>query len=842
MVSLPIHAVIPQLRESLEIHQNAVLIAAPGAGKTTQVPLALRDADWLEDRRIIMLEPRRIAARASARFMASSLGEQVGETVGYRVRHDTRVGPKTRIEVVTEGVLTRMLQEDPMLTDVGLVIFDEFHERSLHADLGLALALEAQSVFREDLRILVMSATLDAEPVAALLENAPVITSEGRVFPVETVYSDRRSDAPMEAAVGAAVIRALGQDEGDILVFLPGAGEIHRTMRWLEEQVRSMSFRVRIAPLYGGLTQDEQDAALLPSGSGERKIVLSTSIAETSLTVEGVRVVIDSGYMRVPRFSPRTGMSRLETVRVSRAATDQRRGRAGRVAPGVCYRLWTVAEDRELAARTTPEMLEADLAPLVLELAVWGTSPAALRWLDPPPAPALAQAHELLRWLGALGAEGAATPHGRSLAALPLHPRLAHMVRCAGQLGRATLACELAALLSERDIARSGGASASAAGAGARAPGADMRLRVEALRGAAPPQLAVDAAACRRVRAEAAALQRQLGAAADRAEGDALADCGVLLAFAYPDRIAERRPDGRYLLRSGRGAMLPGPEPLSQAPYLALAELADYGVDSRIQLAAPLSLSDLERHFADQIEEERLVAWDADARAVRARRRLRFGAIRLKEAPLPDPDPDEVLRALLQGVEQEGLRVLPWSKAATQFRERLQFMHDHEPESWPNATDQGLGSTLAEWLGPHCYGMKKLSDLNQLNMVHILESLLSWEQRRELDDCAPTHITVPSGSRIPVDYRNPEAPILAVRLQEMFGLHDTPRIAHGRVPLTLHLLSPAQRPVQVTRDLASFWRDAYFEVRKDLKGRYPKHYWPDDPSAAVPTNRVRPRT
>jgi len=840
MVSLPIHAVIPQVREALRIHQNLVLVAAPGAGKTTQVPLALREEGWLEDRRIIMLEPRRIAARTSARFMAASLGEQVGETVGYRVRHDTRVGPKTRIEVVTEGVLTRMLQEDPMLSDVGLVIFDEFHERSLHADLGLALTLEAQGVFREDLRILVMSATLDAEPVAALLEGAPMITSEGRAYPVETVYADRRSDAPMEATVGTAVFRALVHDEGDILVFLPGAGEIHRTARWLEERVRNLPGRVRIAPLYGGLTQEEQDAALLPSEPGERKIVLSTSIAETSLTVEGVRVVIDSGSMRVPRFSPRTGMSRLETVRVSRAAADQRRGRAGRVAPGICYRLWTVAEDRELAARTTPEMLEADLAPLVLELAVWGTSPAALRWLDAPPAPALAQARELLRWLGALDAQGAATAHGRSLAALPLHPRLAHMVRCAGPLGRATLACELAALLSERDIARSGGASAGA-GAG-RAPGADMRLRVEALRGTAPPQLAVDAAACRRVRAEAAALQRQLGASADRATGDPLADCGVLLAFAYPDRIAERRPDGRYLLRSGRGAMLPGPEPLSKAPYLALAELADYGVDSRIQLAAPLALSDLERHFADQIEEERIVAWDADARAVRARRRVRFGAIGLKETPLPDPDPDDVSNALLQGIAQEGLRVLPWSKAAAQFRERLQFMHEHEPADWPDATDEGLCSTLAEWLGPHTYGMKKLSDLNQLNMIQILESMLSWEQRRELDDCAPTHITVPSGSRIPVDYSTPEAPILAVRLQEMFGLQDTPRIAHGRVPLTLHLLSPAQRPVQVTRDLASFWREAYFEVRKDLKGRYPKHYWPDDPSAAIPTNRVRPRT
>lgn len=838
MVQLPIQSVLPMLKLKLQETRNAVLVAAPGAGKTTQVPLALLHEPWLTDRQIIMLEPRRLAARSAAMYMASILGEQVGETVGYRVRHDTRVSAKTRIEVVTEGVLTRMLQEDPALEHVGLLIFDEFHERNLHADVGLALALESQAVLRDDLRILVMSATLDAEPIADLLGQAPIIQSEGRMYPIVTHHAKRRIEGKMEPAVASAIIQAMQKDKGDVLVFLPGAGEIRRTAALLDERLQAMGMQVRIAPLYGGLSQEEQDAAIAPSAIGVRKVVLATSIAETSLTVEGVRIVIDSGWMRVPRFSPRTGMTRLETIRVSRASADQRRGRAGRVAPGVCYRLWTVEEDRHLAARTAPEMLEADLASLMLELAAWGAEPDALRWLDAPPAPAVVQARELLRQLGALDARGAVTAHGRSLAALPLHPRLAHMLRRAEPLGRARLACELAALLGERDIARSPG--------GAAAPGADVRLRVAALRGGGTPdaQLAVDAAACRRVRAEALALQRLLGAAQDTVDGDELADCGLLLGFAYPDRIGALRSDGRYLLRNGRGAAFAAVQPLSNAAYLTVAELDDQGVDSRIQLAAPLTASDLERHFADQIEEERSIAWDANAKAVRARKRTRLGAIVLNDAPLQDPDPDEVLEALLDGISAEGLRILPWNKNALQLRDRLQFLYRQEPSSWRDVSDTALTERehLREWLGPHCYGMKNLTDLSRLNMTQILESMLQWEERRELDECAPTHIIVPSGSRIPVDYGDSEAPILAVRLQEMFGLHDTPRIAHGKVPITLHLLSPAQRPVQVTRDLANFWRETYFEVRKDLKGRYPKHYWPDDPSTAVATQRVRPRT
>lgn len=900
MKRLPIHTVLPQVQTALRTACNAVLVAAPGAGKTTQVPLALLAEDWLAGRKIVMLEPRRLAARSAAQYMAILLGEQVGETIGYRVRQDTRVSAKTRIEVVTEGVLTRMLQQDPELADVGLIIFDEFHERNLQGDLGLALALEAQSVLREDLRLLVMSATLDAEPVAAMLGDAPIITSEGRMFPIETVYAERRVSERMEPAVCEAVLRALASEDGDVLVFLPGAGEIRRTAALLSNAISSGYGKVQIAPLYGGLSQGEQDRAIAQARDGERKVVLATSIAETSLTVEGIRVVVDSGWMRVPRFSPRTGMTRLETIRVSRASADQRRGRAGRVAAGVCYRLWTREEDQALVPRTAPEILAADLAPLVLELAVWGAQPAALSFLDAPPAPAVAQARELLSQLGALDAHGAVTAHGRELAALALHPRLAHMLRCAVPLGRTRLACELAALLAERDIARpaQGGA---AGGAGASA---DVRERIAALRGERTA-LAVDAERVKRVRAEAAALERELrgaglgigtdididigtetnigvsaaamargkapaGGSASMAERSApaaacsaptawrtaapgvssaapatpLADelaCGVLLGFAYPDRLAERRSDGRYVLHNGRGAALASVQPLSQAPYLAIAELDDQGADGRIQLAAPLDLLTIERYFTDQIVAEERIVWDTASEAVRARLRRRLGAIVISETPLAEPDPEAVLKALLEGIASIGLRCLPWSKQANQLRERMQFMHQHVGGQWPDVSEAALRSKLYEWLGPACYSMRKLSELNKLNLNQALEGLLRWEQRRELDEQVPTHIVVPSGSRIPVQYQDPAAPIIAVRLQEMFGLQNTPRIANGKVPLVLHLLSPAHRPVQVTRDLANFWRETYFEVRKDLKGRYPKHYWPDNPAAAVATHRVRPR-
>jgi ATP-dependent helicase HrpB len=864
MSSLPIDQSIPELLEALKRERHAVLSAAPGAGKTTRVPLALLGADWLQGRKIVLLEPRRLAARGAARFMAASLGEAVGETVGYRVRTDTRVGPRTRIEVVTEGVLTRMLQSDPALEEVGIVIFDEFHERSLHADLGLALCLQSRELFRDDLRLLVMSATLETESVAKLLGGAPVIECPGRVYPVETRYAARRLEGAIEDAVASSVLEALvAHPEGDALVFLPGAGEIRRTEAKLRAALAGRP--VDVAPLYGSLPQEAQDAALAPSPAGRRKVVLSTSVAESSLTVPGVRIVVDSGLMRVPRFSARTGMSRLETVRVSRPSADQRRGRAGRVAPGVCYRLWTEEEDRQLAPVGTPEIREADLAALALDLAVWGVAdPLELRWLDPPPAASYAQARELLRSLGALTDGGALTPHGRRMAALGTHPRLAHMLLKAESLGMAELAGELAALLSDRDLLR---------GEMVRSP--DIGLRIEALRGG-PAAAFADERARERLLAEAKELRRALsataagesaasGAAADAAARNPAAGaaaratapsaaaaqapaapaadlahaCGILLGFAYPDRIGRSRGGGRYTLSGGRGAFIPEGQPLAQAEFIVAAELDDQGQEGRIRLAAPLDEAELDRHFSDLIQEQETVSWDAGAQAVRARSVRRLGAVVLQERPLARPDPDLVTQALLQGIREEGLDMLPWTRSARQLQERVLFLRRYDTE-WPDWSDEALAASVSEWLGPYIAGMKSRADLQRLQLAAVLEASLTWEQRRRLDEDAPTHIVVPSGSRLPVDYSDPESPALAVRLQEMFGQPETPRIAGGRVPLTLHLLSPAQRPVQVTKDLASFWRSGYFEVRKDLKGRYPKHYWPDNPLEAQATRRVRP--
>jgi ATP-dependent helicase HrpB len=722
-----------------------------------------------------------------------------------------------------------MLQHDPALEGAGLVIFDEFHERSLHADLGLALTLQSRSVLRDDLRVLVMSATLDGGPVSALLGGAPVVASEGRAFPVETRWLPRRVEGRIEPVVARTVLSALEAEDGDVLVFLPGAGEIRRVEEMLA--AGDMPGGVRVMPLFGNLLQEAQDEAIRPSPPGRRKVVLATAIAETSLTIEGVRVVVDSGLMRVPRFSPRTGMTRLETVAVSRASADQRRGRAGRLGPGVCHRLWTEAEDAALQPFRPPEILEADLAPLALELAAWGVAdPAELQWMDPPPAAAFAQARGLLAELGALDASGTITPHGRRMSALPLHPRLAHMLLRSKEMRLGAKACALAALLGERDVLRGEG----------RAPDADVRLRLSAIRRErGPGGYSVDGAALHRVAAEAADLRRHLGAAASDADDDA---AGVLLALAYPDRIAQRRAGAgaRYLLRNGRGAAFPEPQSLSEQPYLVAAELDDAGREGRILLAAPIEQAEIERAFADQVVTEESVAWDEAAGAVRARKVERLGALVLREAPLAAPDPERIAAALVDAVRREGVGSLPWSKTAAQLRERIGFLHHHDP-SFPDVSDSALSAAMDEWLAPHLYGMRRMDEVRRLDLVPVLEGMLAWEQRRRLDEQAPTHVTVPSGSRIPVDYADPEAPALAVRLQEVFGWTETPRIAGGKVPLTLHLLSPAHRPVQVTRDLASFWRSGYFEVRKDLKGRYPKHSWPDDPLQATPTARARPR-
>lgn len=839
---LPVVEALPELKAALLDPGSAVLVAPPGAGKTTLVPLALLDEDWLAGRKIVVLEPRRLAARAAAHWMARLLGRgDVGGVVGYRVRMDTRVGPDTRIEVVTEGVLTRMLQSDPSLDGVGMVVFDEFHERSLHADLGLALGLHCRRLFRSDLRVLVMSATLDAAPVAELLDRAPVVESHGRTFPVETRFRATPVEGWIEPPTVRAVLRALDEEEGDVLVFLPGAGEIRRTSERLDRA--DLPRGVDVLPLFGSLSRKEQERAIAPSPKGRRKVVLATSIAETSLTIEGVRVVVDSGLMRVPRFDPGTGMTRLETLRVTRDAADQRRGRAGRVAPGSCYRLWTKGEDRGLVPHRRPEILEADLAPLALELAAWGAEPHELAWLDPPPEAAYAQADELLRELDALEGEGAITDHGKEMAGLGHHPRLAHMLLRAKELGLAAVACDLAALLGDRDILD----------ADRRAPDADLRLRVEALREARRGGRArvdtirgqrVHGGGLRRALREAGHWRRRLGVGRDaRVEESQVEEVGVLSALAYPDRIGRRRPGerGRFLLRNGRGAAFREAQPLAGEDWIVAVEVEGRGREARIFRAAPVTPEAIRRHFGDQIRRVRDVAWDPDAGRVRAHRREMLGALVLAEAPLADPPEAEVVEALLDGVRGEGLEALPWTKATRQLRERLAFLHHDDPETWPDRSQDALMGSLGEWLAPFLAGMKSLDDLSRLDLAEALLTGLGWKVRRRLDELAPTHLEVPSGSRIPVDYSDVRAPALAVRIQEVFGMEETPRIAGGRVPVTMKLLSPAHRPVQVTRDLASFWKAAYFEVRKDLKGRYPKHHWPDDPLEAQATRRTKPR-
>ena len=879
----PIDAILPDLVAALSVGRAAVLQAPPGAGKTTRVPLALLDSGWLGGSKIVMLEPRRLAARAAATYMARLLGERVGETVGYRVRLDTRVGPRTRIEVVTEGILVRMLQDDPGLEGIGVVIFDEFHERSIHADLGLALALQTRAVLRSDLRLLVMSATLDGAPVAALLGGAPIVTSEGREFPVETRYVPRRAEQRIEAQVAATVRNVLVRESGDVLVFLPGAGEIRRVASMLEDS--PLPDDVRVVPLHGTMPLEQQDVAIAASPAGRRKVVLATSIAETSLTIEGVRVVIDSGLMRVPRFSPATGMSRLETRRVSRASADQRRGRAGRTAPGIAYRLWSEHEAGHLVAHASPEILEADLAPVALALAEAGVASVdELAWLDPPPAAAYAQARELLEQLGALDARGSVTAHGRKMATLSMHPRLAHMLLAAPP-DRAGLACDVAALLTERDVLRAEGGPSDA----------DLRLRIEALRDTnrdgigSIHGLSIDPDAMRRAREQARDWRRQLsvvGRGRDTARGtpsapppsgsrddpgdapasrsrDEIESAGLLLALAYPDRVAQRRttdggsrggrraptgqagssgstPPARFLLRNGRGAVLPSPQTLSAAPYIVVAELDDQRPEARIFLAAPVSLAELEEQFADDITRDDLIAFDPATRTVIARRRTTLGAIVLADAPLRDPDPAAMSAILLAELQAAGAAELPWSEQARRFRERIGFASLHEP-GLPDVSDAALTASMPEWLGPAVVGLRRMDDVPRIDLAEALGRLMDWKQRAAVDEIAPTHITVPSGSRVPVDYSDPAAPVLAVRLQEMFGCRDTPRIARGQVPLTLHLLSPAHRPVQVTRDLANFWRTSYFDVRKDLRGRYPKHHWPEDPLVAEPTARAKRR-
>jgi len=811
---LPIESVLPDLLTALAARPNAVLVAPPGAGKTTRVPLALLGEAWLGGGRILVLEPRRLAARAAARRMASTLGEEVGETVGYRVHLDSKVGPRTRIEVVTEGVLTRRLLGDPGLEGVGAVLFDEFHERSLNADLGLALCLESQGALRDDLRLLVMSATIDGASVARLLGDAPVIESLGRAFPVETRHLGDGAIREIEGAMAAAIRQALAEEAGSVLAFLPGEREIRRVASLLGD-LRGAS----VHPLFGALPARAQDEAIRPAAPGQRKVVLATSIAETSLTIEGVRVVIDAGLARVSRFDPGTGMSRLETVRASRASADQRRGRAGRTEPGICYRLWSEAGQRALLPHLPPEILVADLAPLALDLAAWGVADAAsLAWLDPPPLAALGQARGLLGELGALDGQGRITPHGRRMAELPMHPRLAHMVLTAAAQGSGARACTLAAILAERDVLA------------VRDP--DLRRRIDAMEGGNDPQAHRGRLA--EARQSAADWRRRLKLPRDETPLAA----GALVALAYPDRIAQRRGGpGQYRLSNGRGAALSNDEPLAREPLLAIADLDDAGRDARIYLAAPVDRAEIETLFADRIATTEEVGWDERAEAVTASRQTRLGALVLDEIRIERVPEAARVAAMCRGLRLMGLEALPWTPDLRAWRARNLFLHRLDP-SWPDFSDAALLDGLEEWLAPFLGNAMRRSHLARVDLGAALVARLDWAQKQRLDRLAPTHLSVPSGSRIALDYTS-DPPVLAVKLQEMFGQSETPRIGDGAVAIVIHLLSPAARPLQVTQDLAGFWRSGYASVRAELRGRYPRHPWPEDPLTAPATRRTK---
>jgi ATP-dependent helicase HrpB len=813
---LPIEAVLPELTAALRAGPNAVLVAPPGAGKTTRVPLALLTERWAEGGRIILLEPRRLAARAAADRMAKTLDERVGETVGLRVRMESRVGPKTRIEVVTEGVFTRRIVEDPALEGVAAVLFDEFHERSLDADLGLALAIEAQAGLREDLRILAMSATLDGARVGQLLGDAPLIRSEGRAYPVETRYLGRDPNRRIEEQVVEATARALRAEPGSALVFLPGAGEIRRVETALKDRLSDPA--VDVVPLFGALDRGDQDAAIRPAPPGRRKVVLATSIAETSLTIEGVRIVVDSGISRVPVYEPGIGLTRLETRRASRASVDQRRGRAGRTEPGVCYRLWEEAATGALDAFSRPEILAADLSGLLLDCAEWGVAdPTTLPFLDSPPAPALAEARVQLTALGALDSDGRITPVGRRMRALPLPARLARMVLAGAEHGQANEAAELAGLLSERGL---GGDAA------------DLEERLDRFR----RDRSGRATELRRM---AAGWARMAGTAK---EAPAELSTGALIALAYPDRIAKARgKPGDYVMANGRGASLEPHLALARKPFLAIAEIAGGAASARILAAAPITPEEIETLAGGRTERRTELVFDPTAKALRARSVRRLGSVLLGEAPLPVPATEEAARALARGLAGLGIAALPWSDSGRQLRDRVTFLRRAEGSDWPDLSDAALADTIEEWLAPHLMGKRGLADIAAGELREALEALIPWDRRRRLDEEAPTHITVPTGSSVPVDYAAEGGPAVSVRVQELFGLAKHPAIGGGRVPLVLNLLSPAHRPIQVTRDLPAFWRGSWSDVRSEMRGRYPRHPWPEDPASAEPTRRAKPR-
>jgi len=805
---LPIHAVLEPLKAALASGNTAVLAAPPGAGKTTVVPLALLDQPWLEGK-VLVLEPRRLAARAAADRMARTLGEQAGGTVGYRTRLQSRIGPKTRIEVITEGVFTRMILDDPGLEGVGAVLFDEFHERSLDADLGLALARETQGLLREDLRLLVMSATLDVVGVSRLLDGAPVIEAEGRAWPVETRYLGRNPSQRFEEAVARACLTALGDETGSVLVFLPGQGEIHRVARLVNDRLRLPN--VDVVPLYGGLDRGEQDRAIEPAEPGRRKLVLATSVAETSLTIEGVRVVIDGGLSRVPRFEPSSGLTRLATVKVSRSSADQRRGRAGRTEPGVCYRLWDEEQTRGLVPHQRPEIQEADLTGLALDLARWGArSVEGLALLDPPPAGAMAEARKVLTRLGALDADGGLSKHGLRLTRIPLSPRLAHLVAVASNGGDAMMGARIAAVLSEPGLGGSG---------------VDLADRL----------IGLDRDRSPRAR-DAMKLADRWARAAGGGSGQTI-DPGLLLAEAFPERIAKARGKaGELLLASGRGAMLEATDHLAREPWLAVAELGGGDARDRVRLAAALYADRIETDLARLISVEDRLVREPSGRSV-IRRSRRIGAIVLDEKIVGAPDAKTLAAALRAEVEADGLGALKWGEQASNLRARLAFLHDRDP-AWPDVSDDALMAARADWLWPLLDGAKSLEGIGDGRLAEAIRGLIPWDLQRRLDDLAPTRLVTPLGSAA-IDYGAEGGPRVDIRVQELFGVKTHPTV--GGVPLTLALLSPARRPVQVTKDLPRFWAGSWAAVRAEMRGRYPRHPWPANPAEAQPTNRVKPR-
>lgn len=841
---LPVEKILPEIKKAFQEFRSVVLQAPPGAGKTTRVPLFLLEEPWLKGKKILLLEPRRLAARTCAAHMASIIKEPLGRTIGYRVRMEKKVSPETRLEVITQGVFVRKIQNDPGLEDTGLVIFDEFHERNLQSDLGFALCMDALDAFCDHLRVLVMSATMDTGAVSALMGDVPVITSSGRQYNVKTIYQKalewNRHKVSMPRRCVRVIVQAVKTADKDILVFLPGAGEIQKVFSLLEQEALS---GVEIMPLYGNLSHDQQSRVFLPLKQGRRKIVLATSIAETSLTIDGIGAVVDAGLMRLPRFSPKSGMTRLETVTVSKAAADQRRGRAGRISNGTCYRMWSEYEHGLLKPFTSPEILNADLCALGLELAAWGVSePAQLKWLDLPDPAFFDQAKELLISLGAVDIAGQITPHGKQMVRAGLHPRLSHMIIKGEAKGLGYHACLVAALLEEQDIIRNDQEFYDP----------DFRLRLEILQAALRREKGwqkksrVKEKVVRKILKTCKKIAGSFNIKAlSGRDNDVCENSSGLLALAYPDRVAKKRKnsENNFLMASGKGAYFPAYNSISGSEYIVALHLDGKEKKSKIFLAAPISEQEIEDEFGSEFKSLNQLSWDERRNAVAAKRQTKFKNIVIREKRLSEIDPEHGADLLLEQVRKKGLGVLPWTKKAAGFRDRVVFLRRHERySSLPDLSDTALEDKLDSWLKPFLTGIFSFKKLEQMDFNSAFFSMLTWDEQQRVEKNAPTHIVVPSGSKCPLQYRSQglvlESPVLKVRLQEIFSMICSPEVAGVRV--TIHILSPASRPVQITDDLESFWQNTYKDVKKDLMGRYPKHYWPEDPFKAIPTSRVRP--